>query len=372
MAPPSRRTVGSSAPTARGTAAIDTAILRGSDALKAIVGEWGVLAEELDAVPFLRPTWFALWWDAFGEGTPAIVVARRGDTLVGVLPLRARAGLLLSMSNVHSPWFGAVAADDATYRALWRTAILRSRRRLEVGAFREHAPGTVALATVADEVGRPAWIRSQISIPYIDVGATSWDTFTAGLSKNLRKQIRRSIRRLEENGPLRLDELQGAAAVDALDDVFRIEASGWKGQEGTAISSRDETHRFYTGLARWLAEEDWLRLMVLRLGDRAIAFEFIVDQGRTWFPLKAGFDHALAEHSPGGVAQWMVLEAAFAAGIERYDYSGEAREYTSRWTEDSRTSFRIDVFTPVTGVLDRVALTRGRPMAKRLRAARKK
>lgn len=369
MEAPGRRTDASSARERAGDG-VEVTVIRGAEAFATLAAEWDALARTLDVVPFLRPDWFRLWWDSFGRGSPRVFTARRGGVLVGVLPLRGRAGMLLSMSNAHTPWFDAIAVDHEVASSLWRAAIGRARRRLEVVALRQHPPGIEVLTRASDSVGCLPWIRNGVAIPYIDIASTTWDDYTAGLSKNLRKQVRRSIRRLEDDAPARLDVVAASQRDDALEEIFRIEASGWKGDRGTAMANRADTRAFYTGLAAWLASEGWLRLMLLHHDDRPIAFEFIVDHAGTWFPLKAGFDDALAANSPGLITQWMVLEAAFAAGIARYDYSGEALEYTSRWTEDAGRSYRVDVFAPVVGALDRLVLTVGRPLAKRVRDRR--
>lgn len=79
--------------------------------------------------------------------------------------------------------------------------------------------------------------------------------------------------------------------------------------------------RFYTEIAQWLAAHDWLRLVVLR-------------------------------HSEG---------------IARYDYCGEARDYTKRWASDGDTALRIEVFGGLVGLADSFALVWARPALKRLR-----
>ncbi|MEO7381561.1 MAG: hypothetical protein ABIV25_07475, partial [Paracoccaceae bacterium] len=49
--------------------------------------EWQALAERVRADIYMRPDWFAVWWDHFSVGRRfACLVARADDSLVGVLP----------------------------------------------------------------------------------------------------------------------------------------------------------------------------------------------------------------------------------------------------------------------------------------------
>ena len=52
------------------------------------------------------------------------------------------------------------------------------------------------------------------------------------------------------------------------DDALRLEASGWKLREGTAICSRPGVQRFYTLFAERAAARGWLRLLFLTVGGQ--------------------------------------------------------------------------------------------------------
>lgn len=346
---------------------VEVGVVRGVGAFDALTAEWDELAERIDAVPFLRRGWMRCWWDAFGAGDPEIFVARRDDELVGVLPLGVHRARRAAMANVHTPIFDALAVDVAVAKALWSHAFTQPGRLLDVMAIRDAPHGHRTLAEGARAVGRRPWVRNMFDVPVVDLTATDWDAYSSARGKSLRKTVRRHRRRLAEDASLQVEQHTSTPVDEVLAEAFRIEASGWKGDAGTAISSHVATRRFYTDLAHWLADRGWLRVFVLRHGDRAIAFEFVVDHGGVWYPLKAGYDDSYAPHAPGVLLQWDVLEAAFAAGVARYDYCGEARPYTERWATGSETARRVTVFDPVRGLLDRAALQVARPVVKRVR-----
>ena len=72
--------------------------------------------------------------------------------------------------------------------------------------------------------------------PYVQI-AGDWDSYWSGLSKNLRGTIKRCRNRLADLGETSVRVHQEGADLESLlTTAFELEASGWKGDEGTAIS----------------------------------------------------------------------------------------------------------------------------------------
>lgn len=348
---------------------IDLAIEPGPTGRPGTGAQWEFLARDTGAAPFLWPTWFRLWWDAFGSGHPHVIVARRDDRLVGALPVRSRAGVWATMSNTHSPFFAEVAEDDEVATLLWSEAMRRSVRRLSAQGLRE--PAARRFEDGARASGRRAWVRHLHAEPDLDLAGTTWDDYTASRSANLRKQLRRAHRRIEDSGRVSFELHRGTDVLDHLDEAFRIEASGWKGASGTAMASQPHTERFYRELAAWGAAEDWLRLGMLRLDGVGISFELLAAHRSTWYGVKVGFDEAHAAASPGSLVLEAVLRAAIDHGVARYDFAGEANSEIERWATGSSEVRRMEAFRRATGALDRLALTRARPVLKQLRDRRR-
>ena len=172
-----------------------------------------------------------------------------------------------------------------------------------------------------------------------------WDAFDRGLSRNLRGDVRRSLRRLQDVGEVRFEHLDGLEQLDhLLTEVFRVESSGWKGARGTAIASRPETERFYREVCAWAAESGNLRVTVLRLAGRAIAFELGIEEHGVHYTLKAGFDPAQRAFSPGKLLIHHILERSFSIGLHATrwpalrgtSWRGPTRSATSRSSRPSR------------------------------------
>jgi len=130
-----------------------------------------------------------------------------------------------------------------------------------------------------------------------------------------------------------LDLADGRERLDeVLEEAFRIEASGWKGTNGTAITSRPDTRRFYRDVARWAAGEGWLRIAFLRLDGHAVAMMYLLET--------EGFER----HSPGMVLLASVIEDAFGRDVDRVELLGGDERYKLAFTGDVHDRLRFQAF----------------------------
>jgi CelD/BcsL family acetyltransferase involved in cellulose biosynthesis len=163
------------------------------------------------------------------------------------------------------------------------------------------------------------------------------------LSRNLRHDVERRLRRLCEVGVVSVHVADGSERLEELlDEGFRVEQLSWKGTQRTAIASRGRTSRFYRELARWAASAGSLRLAFLRLDGRPIAFQFDLEMEPTYYSLKIGYDPEYERFSPGKLLAYTMVSRAVARGFAVYDLLGTDDSWKYRWTEDvhERVVFR--------------------------------
>ena len=128
-----------------------------------------------------------------------------------------------------------------------------------------------------------------------------------------------------------------------------------------AVTSREETRSFYEELAGWAAENGWLRLSFLRVGDQAVAFQYGFEARGTYYFLKGGYD-------PGAVATLLascsfgLLEWAFETGLSRFDFLGADDPFKLEW---SRTAYDLKLVQAFSrsplGAAEWAAYAYGRP-----------
>lgn len=303
--------------------------------LEGLNAEWDELAVRTEAAPCLHPGWIAAWWRAFGQGRLTVLAARDGGELVGVLPLARRAGGLASPTNWHTPFFGPVCASSEAAGAL-ADALVRTAGphfRLRFLSLDDPLLGPLAFAT-----SRAGWAVATREIqhsPYVPIEG-SWDEFRRGLSKDRRRSISRRERRLRELGEVTVTIEDGTERLDKLlSEGFALEASGWKGEQGTAILSKPETRAFYTDLCRWAAARQMLRLVFVRLDGRPIAFNLCLEDGRALYALKPGHSEEMTRYGPGALLIYRTIERAFELGLSSFELLGGQDDFKRSFAGDN-------------------------------------
>jgi hypothetical protein len=130
---------------------------------------------------------------------------------------------------------------------------------------------------------------------------TDADTYLcAALSAKHRKMLRRQERQLSEIGRLEYDALTPDDDVEVwIEEFLRLEASGWKGRENSAIASDESDQSYFRSIAKEAFRQGRLSMLALRLDGRPIAFKCDFHAGRGLFTFRIAFDENYARNSPG-------------------------------------------------------------------------
>ena len=336
------------------------------DRVEDLAAEWERLADAQGAPPWLRPGWFTIYGRAFGVRAWRIHAVRRDGRLAGVIPLVPGRFGLASPSNWHTPEFGPLVEPDA--RAELARSVFDTRSSSVGLSFVDRSDGEVgAWEATAASSGYRVLARALERSPYVDL-AGGWEAYEATLGRKLKSELRRRRRRLADQGEVVFEFCEGGEQLGALlDEGFRVEASGWKGERGSSIASQASTSAFYRELAGWAATRGWLRIALLRVGGRAIAFDFALEDARVHALLKTGFDPGFGRWAPGMLLRYEMLSRAFASGVERYDFLGADEPWKLEWARATRERSLVQAFAPsVAGRAGWTAFARGRPLAKRV------
>ena len=339
------------------------------DGVEELTAEWDELADRVGAEPWARPGWVGAWWSAFGTGSLRIIIVRKGDLLVGVLPLAEDQGVVRSTSNWHTPGFALLAEPDELGR-LAQAVVERRPRRVWMAFVDPDEAGMAAVRAAAGSSGYRTLERTLERSPYIPIEG-DWEGFRETLGRKLLSELRRRRRRLEEDGQFIFEVVDGGERLpELLDEGFAVEAAGWKSERNSAISSRPETLAFYRAVAQWAAERGLLKLAFLRLDGRAIAFDYCIEDGGIHYLLKTGFDPSYGKFAPGMILRYEMLARAFSTGIRSYEFLGADEPWKLQWTETTRRRTVFQAFAPTArGRVEWAAFAWGRPLVKRVLGA---
>jgi hypothetical protein len=294
--------------------------------------------------PFLTHAWLISSTQAVAGGLPlcATLCDSDGKLLAGSLLRRIPGGL--ASAGDGADW-DVVAVNEHARLALWEELARLAPKRLHLAQMRVGSPETEIACSALRSAGYGVLpsVREE-SCPYV-VLPRNFDELLASRSRNARQQVRSRRRDLHRAGKVRFRTTSDGTEVERDFDAFvRLEASGWKGREGTAITSHPGASSFYHAFVRRAAECGWLRLHLLELNGILIAGSLVVAFGGEGFFIKTAFDESYAQLAPGAVLMAEMLRAACEEGLRGMDLLGRADQYKMRWTESTRPRQHLRVY----------------------------
>ncbi|ALA59056.1 GNAT family N-acetyltransferase [Nitrospira moscoviensis] len=319
---------------------------------------WNRLADEagLDH-PFIRHEWVRTWWESFEPGAALhIIVVKRGGEPIAIAPLMADQGRmygwplrrLRGIANVYTERFDFILTQEPreACRTIWRYLAARAAdwdvlelRQLPDGAkVKEYLP----LCAFEDRFLFGVWHCSDG--PYVPVNR-SWEAYHRSLSKKHLSNLKGRVKGLNRIGDVRHEIVTGGDDLDTLlNEAFHLEAAVWKGEEGTAILSRSDRHRFYRGLLKRAAEQGWLELHFLTVGGKRIAVQLALVLRRKLYILKSGYDPRYGQFAPSLVLCELMLRRAWKQDLAEIDFLGDAERWKLEWAQHTRSHDWLFVF----------------------------
>jgi CelD/BcsL family acetyltransferase involved in cellulose biosynthesis len=343
----------------------DSVSSRSDETLADVVAEWDALCDSLGVSSSLRPGWFSAYTESFGTGEPQLFTARRGDHLVGVVPmLGGRAGLS-SPTNWHTPEFDVIAEDEGARSVLIEAMLDASSGKVDFGFVRDGSPLLAEAGAAAQRRGYRTINRTLETSPYIELDG-DWEQFEAGMPSKRRADLRRRRRRLEEEGAYSFEVHDGTERLEELlDEGIAVEEAGWEGRDGIPIAAGEDTDGFYRRVGAWAAQGGYLRLYFLRLDAEAIAFAFCLLDPGSLAVLKIGFLPKYKRFAPGLLLTKEMIADSFAAGLDTYEFLGNSEPYKMIWTDRCRDRVRLQAFPRnPSGTAGYIAWKHGRSLAK--------
>ena len=175
------------------------------------------------------------------------------------------------------------------------------------------------------------------------------------VAKSTRKGTARTRRKLEKRGVLETDFLY-EYTPEIVQQFLELEASGWKGEGGTALKSQTETQLFLDGMLRRSMPQGNATVVRISLDARPIAMLVVLQQGRKAAQFKIAFDEQLKEYSPGTMVEFDEVSRMFADEIEFSDSCADPKHSMINRVWSDRVRFQSLVIAS-NKVLPRLAVS---------------
>jgi len=281
-------------------------------------------------------------------GSAAVLTVFQNDELTAVAALARhhRRGIsqleLIGVAEHFEP-MDFVARNDESRRRLCE-AVAEKKQPVFLERLPADSP-TLPLLKVA--FGRKSVIRvsPQAAAPWIALD-DSWSSPESHLNSGRRSDLRRARKRADELGAVEFQiHCPSPEELPALlDEAFAVEERSWKGKQGTALARDHERGEFFRRYAEAACLQGCLRLCFLRIAGRAVAMQFAVEQSRSFWLLKVGYDESYSRCSPGMLLTRETIAYAANRKLLTYEFLGTCSPWTSVWTDRRREYVRMKAY----------------------------
>jgi CelD/BcsL family acetyltransferase involved in cellulose biosynthesis len=321
----------------------------GREALPALAPVWDDLcARAIEDNVYYSPRYARALIDNI-EHDPSLRFAAvwQGPKLIALLPF--------TRSKIALPFFGTAARAWQTDYTFGCTPLLDRACSAEAAAglvdllstinegewiiptVNAHGAACRAMIEALEKDDRAWQISNAFQRATLEPGGSFDGHMQTHLSSKRRRELARNRRRLEEIGKVAHESHRAGDGLTRAVGVFlKIEASGWKGQRGTALACLPETRQFALDAFTGGAADSICRADVLTLNGTSIAVSLTAFAGGTGFTVKCTYDEAYQTYFAGLLLEVEVIRSFL----------------TERWAR------RLDAATAGAHVIDRLWLGR--------------
>lgn len=268
---------------------------------------WDRLASRaVEPNPFFERRFVTAAATNLGGGDVEVLFIRSGNEWIGCMPVRMTRvlNLHLLVSNwKHSYSFLGTPLVDRDRIGEFSSSLMRSTAAREHGRFlalRTMSAGSVldSILSAAAEIGPVDVLFKRASERAALERRPSAD-YDSGMKSKRRSELKRLRRRLGETLGAEIASRDRDDIGEAVEAFLRLEASGWKGRDGTAMASNHGSAEFFRTICTELGQEGRLRIRSLEAGDRVLAMTVDLRAGNSLFGFKTAFDEEFSRSSPG-------------------------------------------------------------------------
>ena len=326
-------------------------VLTDLEALRALIPDWEALAAEaVDSNPFYEHWMLLPALEAYGmgEGFRCIAIWDHGK-LGALLPMQLERSFRgLPVSALRSWRHRNMLVSSPLLRGKSAAACVAALLESDVAAVLDfdwlptESAFYGALCEAAAANGVPWVVNDAYVRPILVQGRDPRERFNSNMKNNLR----RCEAKLRKHGELTPVRLRALADVPAWAQAFmELEASGWKGREGTALICREDDRRFVAEVLPDAFRRGRLFITGLDLGGRPLARHMMFTAGEGAYCFKIAYDDAHSSASPGLLGEVENVRQFTELPVRWLD-SNTAREnvqsYARVW-KDSRTLQRVAI-----------------------------
>lgn len=312
---------------------------------------------------FLTWEWLFAWWSTHHEGKELwLITAWQMDELVGIAPLMLsqerkysfRFRLLQSLGAPNTDESDFITKDDDT-RVLSALCqyILQNRKKWDAIRLHEHCSSLASTKFIRDAFSKENLIiRSQDMPHYYLTISGSWDAYFKSLSKNLRQNMVRRLRRTQESFSLTFEHYKGQEVTwKQMETIFEINKNGSFPEKYESEKERT-LHRKLLDIMK---PKGWIEITVISLNGDPVAFEYGFNLDGSFEDWRTGYNTNYGKLGIGKILLYFLLKEFFEQGYASFDFLRGEYDHKRDWQPSKNDFSTITAIHPA-NIPARIAL----------------
>lgn len=175
--------------------------------------------------------------------------------------------------------------------------------------------------------------------------AGSFEDYWKQRGSNLRHNLARRRRRMaEKNYTAELIARRSPQEVqEAIREYGRLESTGWKGKDGTAVTDDNAQGHFYREVFEHFCERGEGVIYQYAFNGKVVASDLCLQRGPMMVVLKTAYDESMNEYSPALMMREDIIRQLFTENrIRVIEFYGRVMDWHRRWTDEIRTLYHVN------------------------------
>ena len=300
------------------------------ESFDSIYPDWEKLQDESPGSSFFSsPVWSKIWWQQLGCGAKLYLGAvRHQGKVIGIAPLLVNGDVASFIGSVdvcdYLDFVVKTGSEESFFGELLDNLTREKIIRLDLAPLR---PDSTVIKNLVKIAPRQAW---QVSCSHEDVSVeldlpATWEGYLQLLRGKQRHELKRKLRRLDEEGEL--NYRSGSHADECDVDIFLRLFRDSREDKAAFLTPRMES--FFRAAANAMAEQELLRLNILEVDKKTVAATMCFDYKDTVYLYNSGYEPDYGWLSVGVISKALCIKDSIERNKKHFDFlkGGEAYKY---------------------------------------------
>ncbi len=279
--------------------------------------------------PFILPEWMQVWWQVFGVGAKTFIRAvKQGDKVIGVAPLMIKDGTACFIGSTdvcdYQDFIVVPGLEKEFFSVLLDELKKSGIKELDLKHVRPDSKVLTNLVPSAEQQ-RYKISNGQEDISYEMNLPSSFEEYLESLSSKQRHEVRRKMRRLNEEGNITYRAIdKGEELTLVLEIFFKMFTES---REDKAVFLTEQMKTYFKLLVNKMSELNLLKMGVLELDNKPVAEIMYFDYNDCIYLYNSGFDPKYVSLSAGLLSKVYAIKDSIEKGKKKFDFLKGAEVY---------------------------------------------